>query len=487
MIYKKNISFNSLIFLSILFNCYVSSIDRHILSAGEAIENGERRIVVVIASYNNKNWYKQNLDSIFKQKYENYRIIYIDDKSPDKTGDFVEAYIKDRRMEHKVLLIKNTERCYKMANTYRAYHLCNDRDIILELDGDDWVRDENVLNAYNRIYSDPNVWMTYGHFMEWPTMKPQIMREIPNEAWGKFSIRNLPGCNWAGLRTYYAWLVKQIKVEDLLFNGKFLSMTSDAAIMFPMFEMAQRHAKFLTDMMLMHNVQTDLNDHKVDLGLQWRSFCYVQNKMAYQPLEKPILDSLEMFENVKTDLIIESKNAQNLTRLLDSLNKIRGLGQVYVVTDNCLKDEYSSLMSHFPSIVFNWKSEQKVSSSNISLPCNPYVIYMTDDLIIQENIDLNACIKHLEATKALAFFFTVQKEDVSNRIYIEDDVYGWQFGYDNNVCTKKDKHMVLLRSSDLKNILNNGKTENKMKNQFVEAINNNLNNIGLFLDSVKVQ
>ena len=73
----------------------------------------EKHFIVLIPSYKNSQWYKKNLDSIFMQKYSNYHILYIDDCSPDGTGDLVEKYIKEKKQEHKVILIKNTETwCY---------------------------------------------------------------------------------------------------------------------------------------------------------------------------------------------------------------------------------------------------------------------------------------------------------------------------------------------------------------------------------------
>lgn len=46
---------------------------------------------VVVPSYNNvaSNLYKRNIDSIFMQVYDNYHVVYIDDASPDKTGQKV--------------------------------------------------------------------------------------------------------------------------------------------------------------------------------------------------------------------------------------------------------------------------------------------------------------------------------------------------------------------------------------------------------------
>ena len=55
----------------------------------------EKKIVILIPSYNNSRWYKENLDSIINQNYSNYRIVYVDDCSPDNTGQLVETYIKE--------------------------------------------------------------------------------------------------------------------------------------------------------------------------------------------------------------------------------------------------------------------------------------------------------------------------------------------------------------------------------------------------------
>ena len=122
----------------------------------------ERRIVIVIASYNNKQWYKRNLDSIFAQEYENYLVIYTDDCSPDGTYELVKSYIKEKGQEHRVILIHNTERRRALANIYTIVHSCKNTDIIAILDGDDWFAHNLVLARVNQEYKDPNVWLTYG-------------------------------------------------------------------------------------------------------------------------------------------------------------------------------------------------------------------------------------------------------------------------------------------------------------------------------------
>jgi glycosyltransferase involved in cell wall biosynthesis len=65
--------------------------------SAKAADIAEKNIVIVTASYNNKDWYKQNLDSVFVQKYQNYRLIYIDDCPPDGTYELVKEYVEQKR------------------------------------------------------------------------------------------------------------------------------------------------------------------------------------------------------------------------------------------------------------------------------------------------------------------------------------------------------------------------------------------------------
>jgi len=417
-----------------------AAIDKSILYAEHDVENGERRIVVVIGSYNNKQWYKKNLDSLFNQNYQNYRIIYIDDCSKDGTGDLVQAYIKEQGQEHRVLLIKNSERRYKMANMYRAYHLCNDRDLLIELDGDDWVCHNDVLARYNEIYSDPNVWMTYGHYSKWPNGEPQYMNEIPDTIIQSNSFRKFKGRCWEGLRTYYAWLVKQIKVEDFLYKGRFMARTSDVAIMFPMFEMAGSRFKLLTEMMMQHNNASNLNDYKVDGRLQYETYLNLMRRLVYQPLSSERIDSLDVYKDAKVDLIIYSRDPAAAQKAIQSIGEnISSLGIITIVN----KDTSSYLSSMMQCVV----------------PLeNKYVIFADDESQLIAPINLAYCIARLEQTKADAFFFTlgVKSREVSINNFIEDDVYLSQFFYMHESLKKfAPGRTAMYRTSELKKLVKN--------------------------------
>jgi glycosyltransferase involved in cell wall biosynthesis len=113
-------------------------------------------MVIVIPSYNNRQWYQQNLSSVCAQAYDNFRVLYIDDGSPDQTGACVAKFIADHAVGHRIQLICNPIRVGALENLYGSIHTCDDREIVVLLDGDDWFAHHKVLQKLNAVYSDPH-------------------------------------------------------------------------------------------------------------------------------------------------------------------------------------------------------------------------------------------------------------------------------------------------------------------------------------------
>ena len=249
----------------------------------------EKHFVVIIPSYNNSKRYKRNLDSIFTQKYNNFHIVYIDDCSPDGTGNLVEKYINEKKQEHRVILIKNKERCKAMANIYNAVYMCDDFDIIASCDGDDYWANDHVLALLNKIYNDPNIWMTHGSLLNWPQNMIRPQKAYPDDVIEKNGFREF-GWNSSGLRSYYVWLFKKIKREDLMYKGNFVEMGSDYSMVYPMLEMSGFRHKFIPDVLYVADRATGLNDFKVDTELQKKMSRFIRSKEKYLPLkENPLL------------------------------------------------------------------------------------------------------------------------------------------------------------------------------------------------------
>lgn len=243
----------------------------------------QKPFVIITASYKNKDWYKWNLDIILCQNYSNYRVIYIDDKSPDNTGRLVQEYAKLLGKEDLIEVVINDQNVGALENIYTAIHSCRKYEIVLLVDGDDTLAHCDVLKYLNTVYQDSNVWLTYGQFQWFPANIPGFAREIPPGVLENNTIREH---RWltTHLRTFYAGLFQRIKKDDLLWKERFFPMAWDLGIMFPMIEMAAFRTKFIPDVLYLYNTANQINDSKVNLDLQGEIDTFIRHKERYQPI-----------------------------------------------------------------------------------------------------------------------------------------------------------------------------------------------------------
>lgn len=270
--------------LFFLFLIFISACSKHNSNFNHSKIKECKKFVIVIPSFNNQEWYESNLKSVFKQQYANFRIIYIDDNSTDQTYTLVKKFIKNNNKENITTLIKNNENLGAAANHYKAINLCNDNEIIVSLDGDDCFYDDQVLAYLNQVYQDPNIWLTYGQFKNWPTGKIGWCKSIPEDVIKNNNFREFGFC-MAQPRTYYTWLAKKIKIEDLKdINNKFYKVAGDVALMFPMIEMAGDRFKFIEKILCSRNVKNQLNDFKINKDIQKKITREIKLKKKYQRL-----------------------------------------------------------------------------------------------------------------------------------------------------------------------------------------------------------
>jgi glycosyltransferase involved in cell wall biosynthesis len=279
---KLNITtqIKTLCILSLGFGLVVNGFEKRPSTNTNCIK--EKPFVIIVASYNNKRWYTNNLDSITRQDYKNYRIIYTNDASTDGTGTFVEKYIKLNKCQH-ITLIHNNNRLGAMANVdHMIRDLCAPHEIVVFVDGDDWLAHNQVLNYLNRFYEGP-VWLTYGQFTYYPSGSPGFAEEIPADIISTNSFR-LRGHSFTHLKTCYAALYQRIQKTDLILDGKFLPMTYDVAVMLPILEMAGHHSRFISEVLYIYNSANMINDHKVDKNLQYSLDQMIRKRLPYKPL-----------------------------------------------------------------------------------------------------------------------------------------------------------------------------------------------------------
>lgn len=241
------------------------------------------RFVIVIPAYNAKAFYIKNLTSVLEQEYSRFRVIYIDDCSTDGTSEFVENYIKSFPPACSFEL--RTNGCNKgaLANLYEAIWSCENDEIIITLDGDDWLAHNRVLQILNDAYSSKETWLTYGQYITYPMYHRGHCSPIPETVLTGKSNTPLRAHPWvtSHLRTFYTALFKKIRSEDLLWEGEYARVSWDIAMMLPMLEIAQERVQFIPDILHIYNDDHPLNDHHVRFKQQQQAEIYFRSLPSY--------------------------------------------------------------------------------------------------------------------------------------------------------------------------------------------------------------
>jgi glycosyltransferase involved in cell wall biosynthesis len=240
------------------------------------------KLKIIIPFYNVEKWIQLNIESILSQTYKNYECFYVDDMSTDNSSSIIQAYKNE-----KIHLIKNTQKKYALHNIYDAilFSQPHDEDVIVIIDGDDWLADQNVFEKLNDAYTKGDILLTYGNYIEYPSgNRPWNVVPYSKEVINTNSYRD-DVWRASHLRTFKYTLWKKVKQEDLKdSNGNFYRMAWDLAIMFPMLEMSGGKFKSFKDIMYCYNVNNPINDHKTDHRLQLSLDKEIRNKQKYKSI-----------------------------------------------------------------------------------------------------------------------------------------------------------------------------------------------------------
>lgn len=413
-----------------------------LMFAHNNINYTEKPMVVVIPSYNNQKWYDRNLQSVLSQDYTNFRVIYTDDCSPDGTGALVEQYLRENDRNKKVKLIQNRSRRGALYNLYTMICSCDNDEIMVTLDGDDWFPDNKVLSRLNEIYSSGDIWLTYGQFQLHPSQirgwaSPMPDYIVENNAFRDF--QHLP----THLRTFYAWLFKKIKLEDLLYLGEFYPMTWDQAMMFPMIEMAGERHQFIPDIMYIYNDENSISDHYVSRQLQAYLAQLLRKKARYKRLpNKPIKH--QTFDTELVDVIIFAQTSDKLAQLLESLTTyVKDIDQIFIMyrpLSNQELQDYSSLQELYPTAEFCLISDHRSNFIDALFELyqktrNNYVLFTKGDAKFNEPLFMHECINALEETCAYAFYFKLNAHDAMENYQklplfeYKNNIFFWNFAF----------------------------------------------------------
>ena len=240
-------------------------------------------MVILTGFYNAENYVERSILSIMGQTYKDFKCYITHDMSTDKSVEKIKNLIKN---DDRFILVDDYEKkLYQAGNfdrTIRYNPNISDDELLIEVDGDDWLPDSKVFERINNLYKDPNVWIANGSF--------KYSNGTPGFSSPQTNFDNLRQNRFTAshIRTWRAFLWRNIKEEDLRDeNGDYWQWSGDLCFMYPMLEMAgEEHYRFMPEINYVYNGENPINEHKVDMTMVNDHATKIRNKIPYKKIQK---------------------------------------------------------------------------------------------------------------------------------------------------------------------------------------------------------
>jgi len=238
-------------------------------------------MVILTGFYNADKYIIRCLTSIKEQEYKDFKCYITHDLSMDNSVNLIKEFIKDD--PRFILVNDNVKKLYQAGNfdtVIRNNEDIKDDEVLIEVDGDDYLPDNQVFNRINELYKDSEVWIANGSF-KYSSGAPGFSKKQDN-------FQNLRKSRFTAshIRTWRAFLWRNIKEEDLRDeNGEYWQWSGDLCFMYPMLEMSgEEHYRFMSDVNYVYNETNPINEHKVDIGMVNDHANKIRNKKSYKKL-----------------------------------------------------------------------------------------------------------------------------------------------------------------------------------------------------------
>ena len=245
-------------------------------------------VLVLMPSYQVAKWITLGINMLKLQSYQNWRCVIIDDHSTDNSYGIIEQQTYD---DDRFEIRRNTKNNgSSLANYIKGFDIANpkDEDIVVWVDGDDWLAHNFVLEDLVKIYQKNDVWMTYGSWKVYPTGEefPARYTDIPDWVHKQNAYRQWTYV-YSHLRTHKAFLFRNLNRQDLWDDNsqRYYSEGNDTAYLFPLVEMSgPEHIYRNEEISLILNRENPLNDAKINLEKQKQTEWIIRNKQPYSRL-----------------------------------------------------------------------------------------------------------------------------------------------------------------------------------------------------------
>ena len=256
----------------------------------------QKRIVVISPFWNAELYIQKNILSVAQQDYDNYIHVLIDDASTDNSFQVAKDTIATlpEAIQPRFRLIQNDKNVGAIANQIAGVSHCKPDDLVMLLDGDDWLTNNNtIFHYYNDIYSQ-GYEFTYGSMWSVADSIPLIAQEYPHEVKKNRSYRN-HHFNWkipyTHLRTCLARHFLTLDVSKFKVNEQWMKSGADNPLFYELIEQIEPDKIYCNrEIVCNYNDANPLNDYKIHGDEQTRNanMSYTKKILVAIPTNKYI-------------------------------------------------------------------------------------------------------------------------------------------------------------------------------------------------------
>ena len=340
---------------------------------------------------------------------------------------------------------------YCKNNTYKKL---NDFDIVVLLDGDDWLAKNNVLDLLCNEYNKNECLLLYSNYLVYydnEISKNVVGNEYPIEVKKNKSYRTFPSWLFTHLKSGYAWLFKKIPDSYFKKDGKWLDRCTDLAEMYGASEIACMKVKHVNETLYVYNKQNSLkyvNSYYNDYQSENRK--NIENHVkSLKPLNfvlpKMYIINLKNKNELKENIIFQMNNLfidKNQYEFFEALNGY---------TDQKIIDKYEEYNLKYNNNKIN-KTTLTVTKKHINSLGALGIIYSTIELY--KKINGNGNINHVLILEDDVYFhknfhlyYQLLDKDLKNKdfIFLGFNSIGKKF---MNVIDEKNVKLINIKDID---------------------------------------
>ncbi len=206
-------------------------------------------MTIISTVLNGEKWIERHIDSVDSQTFSHYTHLVIDAQSEDNTRALASAKIDLLSLRDHRLIVNDTRKA-ALENCYEAWKDLPDDEVVVWLDGDDWLAHDRALEVLALAYcSSKEPWLTFGQFM-FPDGEVGFARAYEPGMAPRYS-------DWRAthLKTFRAGLVKKLDPSRLQKpDGSWVSLAIDKAVMWPLLEMAGERYTTIPQVLSVYNL-----------------------------------------------------------------------------------------------------------------------------------------------------------------------------------------------------------------------------------------